>query len=86
MDNIEQKTCNSCQRLKPLTEFSKQSSSKDGRKYRCKDCDKRYFDKYYETKKPQIMEAVKNWQVKNHERVSAHKKAYRNKKHSANQV
>ena len=73
------KTCNSCNVPKPLSNFSKQSSSKDGYKYRCKDCDKRYFDKYYEEKKPQIIQTIKVWQDKNYEKVSAHKKKYREK-------
>ena len=73
------KKCNSCQTLKSLSCFSKQNSSRDGYKYRCKDCDKRYFDKYYEDKKPQILEAVKSWQDKNYEKVSCHKRKYRDK-------
>ena len=73
------KACNSCLELKPLIEFSKQSSSKDGHKYRCKICDKRYFDNYYAQKKPQVMETVRDWQKNNKAKVSEHKKKYRDK-------
>lgn len=79
MEQNLKKTCNSCFEIKNLTEFSKQKSSRDGYKYRCKVCDKRYFDKYYEIKKPQIMQSVKNWQEQNHNKVLDHKKKYRDK-------
>lgn len=78
MDEIRKK-CNNCLEEKPLSEFSKQSSSKDGYKYRCKICDKRYFDKYYEEKRPLIMMTIKKWQEKNYEKVTSHKKKYRDK-------
>jgi|TARA_R110000868_G_scaffold268415_1_gene527572 hypothetical protein len=86
MENELKKACNSCLEVKNLSDFSKQGSSRDGYKYRCKNCDKRYFDNYYENKKPQIMETVKNWQDNNKEKVSGHKKKYRDKVNKANNV
>ena len=80
------KACNSCLELKPLEDFSKQSSSRDGRKYRCKICDKRYFDNYYAQKKPQVIETVRDWQKNNKTKVSEHKKKYRDKVNQANNV
>lgn len=84
MDDLK-KNCNSCFKTLALSEFSKQSSSKDGYKYRCKDCDKRYFDRYYAAKQPEILETVKLWQSKNPGKVFEHKKKYRDA-HRTNEV
>jgi len=86
MDSDLKKACNSCLELKLLSDFSKQSSSKDGRKYRCKDCDKRYFDNYYAEKRPKVLEGVLSWQKNNKIKVSEHKKKYRDKKNLENNV
>lgn len=39
------KKCSSCQILKPVENFNKDSNSKDGLQYYCKDCNKNYFKK-----------------------------------------
>lgn len=36
------KICNRCKDAKPFSEFSKNTSSKDGLQYKCKDCDTSY--------------------------------------------
>ena len=77
---MEQKTCNTCMKLKSIADFSKQSSSRDGRKYRCKDCDKRYFDHYYNRKRPEVLNKVRDWQKKNPMRVMSYKDKYKDKK------
>ena len=79
MDDELKKNCNSCLEPKPLSQFSKQNSSRDGRKYRCKDCDKRYFDNYYVEKRSQVIEKVLVWQKNNKLKVQEHKKKYRDK-------
>lgn len=40
---IKKKRCGKCNRLKPLGEFSKDKIQKGGLRYRCKDCDKVYY-------------------------------------------
>jgi hypothetical protein len=73
------KTCNSCFQPKPLSEFSHQKGTPDGLKYRCKTCDKRYYDSYYAKQSAHIMSTVRAWQQKNPDDVSRHKANYRRK-------
>lgn len=51
---METKKCSNCKEEKPLSEFSKKSSTKDGLHYRCKPClseySKRYNKKYNKSK------------------------------------
>lgn len=43
------KKCNGeCQQEKDISEFSKDKFSKDGYLFRCKECNKKYFRKYYQ--------------------------------------
>lgn len=43
------KTCSVCKLEKPLDEFQKRSSNKDGRTGMCKICKREYDNKYYKT-------------------------------------
>lgn len=47
MEETKMKRCTKCGVLKPLSDFSKQASQKDGIKPQCKACDKIYTDKYH---------------------------------------
>ena len=58
---VELKTCSKCKIEKPLTEFSKDKSKKDGHKYVCKLCENSRIKAYYEA---------------NREKLKAQKKAY----------
>ncbi|MCK4706458.1 MAG: hypothetical protein KAT90_13340, partial [Gammaproteobacteria bacterium] len=44
------KTCHDCKAEKSLVEFHKDKDKKDGVRYRCKLCDKKYGSYYYRTK------------------------------------
>ena len=41
------KVCTKCKEALPLSEFRKQSSTKDGLKYCCKECDNKAAKSYY---------------------------------------
>lgn len=76
----DSKLCKKCQVLKPLSEFRKQASSPDGHKYRCKICDSAAAKERYESKKEVIKTKVKDWQVKNRDKVYSYVKKFREKK------
>lgn len=41
------KACSKCGEMKPLSEFSKQTSAKDGRQSECKECARKYSREYH---------------------------------------
>ena len=47
IDGIEYKWCYKCKQWKPLSEFSKDKTRKDGLQPYCKECNKRYMKQYY---------------------------------------
>ncbi len=69
------KVCTKCKEQKPLTAFRKQSSTKDGLKYYCKECDNEMAKSYYSKNKNKIVDKVKERQkniqnkIKNFNRV-----------------
>lgn len=57
MENqIQTKPCSKCGVSKHLSEFSNQSSMKDGKKHQCKACDALYKQQYYSQKRDHILE------------------------------
>ena len=70
------KICTKCKESLPLSEFRKQSSTKDGLKYYCKRCDNQSAKKYYEKNKNKIISKVTEWQKENPEKVKDYKKTY----------
>lgn len=70
------KTCTQCLQRLPFENFRRQASTKDGHKYRCKECDDLNAKEYYESKKNKIIEGVKEWQSKNKEKVKDYKSKY----------
>ena len=70
------KICTKCKGQKPLTAFRKQSSTKDGLKYCCKECDNKAAKSYYQKNKNKIIEKVTEWQKSNPDKVKTYKKSY----------
>jgi hypothetical protein len=52
---ITQKRCSKCSNTKDVSEFFKCKSSKDGYKSNCKDCSRKYNNKYRETNKDKVL-------------------------------
>lgn len=82
------KTCCKCKCAKPLCEFSKLNSSKDGLKYDCKQCRKDYNTKnrenkseynrqYFEKHKEKLLAANLNYRDQNKEQIKIQRKQYR---------
>ena len=86
------KQCNRCGAVKPLSEFSKAKTCKDGHRNYCKDCQSKKKKEWYnankehvhsKTKKyyaenPEIkLKCSRNWTLKNKEYQRLYKKKYR---------
>jgi len=86
------KKCNHCKKYKKLSEFSKDSETKDGFKLTCKKCCSNYYKqyynknsekqkeksrKYYKNNKEKIKEWAKNWYKLNIEHVKKRNKKYK---------
>jgi predicted methyltransferase len=76
------KVCTKCKEALPLSDFRKQSSTKDGLKYYCKKCDNELAKSYYKKNKNKIVDKVKEWQKANPEKVKGYKKSYYGKNKS----
>lgn len=62
------KTCNRCQVPKELTDFSKDSSTVDGRRNRCRTCMSEVWKTGYQKDPDKDRERVKKWQLANPEK------------------
>lgn len=85
---MESKVCNKCGEEKPICEFSKNKTSKDGVQRKCKACAKKYREEnhqkllkkkkeHYENNKEKILEKKKDYITKNKEKVALSNKIYR---------
>ena len=78
------KVCTKCKELKALGAFRRQSSTKDGLKYYCKECDDKTAKRYYEKNKKKIITKVTQWQKDNPNKVKDYKKSYYGKNKPSN--
>lgn len=63
------KICYKCKESKDYVQFHKDSRSKDGFQYKCKDCKKEWSKLRYENKKEHITKVNKKWQDNNKDKV-----------------
>lgn len=96
------KICTKCKEEKPLSEFYKDKSKKDGLKYYCKECDKKkvtdwqkknpdrvkqLYSEYYERNRDKVDAKRAEWRDQNKEKVSQYvKKASRTYYHNNKQT
>ena len=66
---MESKVCNICNECKPLDEFHKDKTKKDGYGGKCKICKSSYIKKYYIDNKEEISEKNKEWRKNNYESI-----------------
>jgi len=82
------KVCTKCKEEKPLTEFHKDSSKKDGMQIHCKSCRKQhyqenrehrldYFKRYRQENREQRSEYNRQWRQENREQMLDYFKRYR---------
>jgi len=65
------KRCSKCGESKPLEEFYKASTSKDGRRGDCKTCFSKRSAEWYVKNRDHVIDRVKRWQAENPDRVLA---------------
>lgn len=59
------KTCSKCHESKPVTEFHRNSSTKDGLQYQCKACAREYQREYKEKNRAWVREYNRRWRLQN---------------------
>lgn len=74
--NLYMKLCSNCNTEKPLEEFHKNKSSKDGHSHRCKDCAKAITRLWYKKNKERDHQNSKRWSKKNPTRRNEHKRKW----------
>lgn len=75
-ENIEFKKCSMCGEIKPINNFNKDKSRKDGYYHRCKECNKIYNKKYREEHKEELKEKQKQYYEEHKEECNAKSKQY----------
>lgn len=68
------KICSTCKVEKNLDAFGKRTQAKDGRRYQCKECEAKSFDKYRIKNKKTLAEKLAKWQKENPEKRRAGQK------------
>ena len=76
---MEEKICNRCGKLLPLSMFHKNKGTKDGHLGICKVCTKEYNKKYYEEHKNECKEKRKQYYSKHREEELLKRKEYQKK-------
>jgi len=71
------KRCAKCGEIKPLSEFSKKSLSRDGLQYTCKVCASDYGRKYREANREKLAEYQREYSNANPEKVAEGKRKWR---------
>jgi hypothetical protein len=74
---MEGKVCTKCKQWKLLEEFNKCKQHKDGRRYDCRECQKKCKKQYRENNAERIKEYNKQYEEKNAEYIKQYKKQYR---------
>ena len=73
---METKKCSKCGEVKPINEFYKQKSHKDGYQSSCKNCRSQWAKLYYQKNSKEIINRGSNWVDKNKEKVKIYKKEH----------
>lgn len=70
------KLCRKCQQTKPLEEFFKARSTKDGYRSICKECDTAQHQRYVERSRPAVREWRRGWYRENAEKIARQNRSY----------
>ena len=75
---LASKICTKCGKDKPITEFCKAKSNKDGLNYWCKTCANAHRAEWNKANPEKAKECTSAWVAKNYERKNASRKAWNN--------
>ena len=70
---METKLCTKCGKVKPISEFGKNKSKKDGLQSHCKECVKEYKKKHYSENKEYYLEKARTYRQKCREDLNDYK-------------
>ena len=73
------KVCSDCKEEKPLSDFYKDCTRKDGLRYACKLCSNKRAKKFYQKNRDAIAEKKKEYRQKNRDAIAKAKKEYSQK-------
>ncbi len=73
---VDQKVCCTCKELKPLTDFNKRKTAKDGRQWSCRDCNKAYHYANWDRHMSQIRKRKGERVVDNQRRMIEYLRAH----------
>lgn len=73
------KICSKCNIEKEFTEFNKNRGKRDGYQVHCRECNKRYQQKYYRENEVMIKERSKKWNEDNKDYIKKYDIQYRKK-------
>ncbi|TXI59966.1 endonuclease VII domain-containing protein [Mycolicibacter arupensis] len=65
---MDTKTCNKCGEPKPMTEYHRRTTAKDGHRNHCKACQRRIHDEWYADNKDRRVDANRIWRANNADR------------------
>jgi hypothetical protein len=60
-----EKRCSTCGETKPLSEFYRSSTTRDGRQYRCKPCDKQTTITWQRENRDRYADRMRRWRREN---------------------
>lgn len=66
------KACTKCKKFKPLSEYSPNKKSRDGRQSSCRLCMNELLKKYYQAHRACVKKSVRGYRKENPEKISAH--------------
>lgn len=67
--------CRGCTAEKPITEFYRASGQKQGHQSRCRDCQKKRVQKYWQANRARRMESARRWRQRSKEQMQAYERA-----------
>ena len=76
-EEVKTKRCPKCERVLPLSSFSHDKSSKDGRFCYCKDCKKELKKAYYAKHRGEILKKKAEWRANNKEKIAEYQAEWR---------
>lgn len=67
---MKAKRCSKCKETKPVSEFHRNRTAKDGLHYECKPCNKGKVQRYYEANKEKVAEYQRRYREANKEKIA----------------
>jgi len=74
---VKSKRCSCCGELKPLDQFHRDKTCKDGRKSMCKECRCEYMKKHYAEHRDERREYYKKYRAEHRDEIREYKKDYK---------